>query len=109
MKFSEGHREISDLLHAHIEPEAVCDVNICCVKELILGSRQITACDIAFSSGISVGNVEAVIHEYLLLKKVCAWWIPKMLTFNQVTLTVVAWRVMSHPPYNSDLAPSDFH
>jgi hypothetical protein len=69
IKVSEGHKEISDLLHAHIQPAAVCDVNICCVQELILGSRRITACDIAFSSGISVGNVEAVIREYLLLKK----------------------------------------
>jgi hypothetical protein len=96
IKFSEGHKEASNLLHAHIKPAAVCDVNIFCVQELILGSRQITACDIAFSSGISVGNVEAVNHEYILLKKVCAWWVPKMLLFNKVTLIVMGWK--SHEP-----------
>jgi hypothetical protein len=40
-------------------------------------------CDIVSSSGKSAGSVETIIHEHLLLKKVCAWWVSKMLTFNQ--------------------------
>jgi histone-lysine N-methyltransferase SETMAR len=32
-----------------------------------------------------------------------------MLTFNKVTLIVMGWKVMNHPPYNPDLAPNDFH
>ena len=33
--------------------------------------------------------------------KVCSRWVPHMLTLK--------FEVFSHPPYNPDLAPSDFH
>jgi hypothetical protein len=36
-KFSEGRKEVLNLLHAHVQPTAVCNVNICCVEGLILG------------------------------------------------------------------------
>lgn len=39
--------------------------------------------DIDLDSGISVGSVETIIYEYLVLKKVYAHWIPKMLMFGQ--------------------------
>jgi hypothetical protein len=42
------------------------DVNFLCVTKLKLRKRLITAHDIASNSGISVGNVETLIHEYLL-------------------------------------------
>jgi hypothetical protein len=38
-KFSEGHKEVSNLLPAHIQQTALCNVNICCVKEPSLGNR----------------------------------------------------------------------
>jgi hypothetical protein len=41
--------------------QQLCDVKICCNKELILGERPITVQDIASNSGISVGSVETVI------------------------------------------------
>jgi hypothetical protein len=37
-KFSDEHKEVSNLPHAHNQPTAVCYVNIHCVKELILGN-----------------------------------------------------------------------
>jgi hypothetical protein len=42
------------------------------INKLSLGNRKITLCDIAPNSGVSVGNVETIIQEHLLLKKVCA-------------------------------------
>jgi hypothetical protein len=35
-KFSEGRKEVWNLLHAHIQPAAVCDINIHHIEELIL-------------------------------------------------------------------------
>jgi hypothetical protein len=62
---------------------AVSDVNICHDEELIFGNRQITVCDIASNSSISIGSVETIIHEHLLLKKVSAWWVEKTLMIDQ--------------------------
>jgi hypothetical protein len=43
--------------------QTVTDVNIHHIKELILGNRRITVCDIASNSSISFGSVETIIHE----------------------------------------------
>lgn len=42
-----------------------------------------TMTDIDLNSGISVGSVETIVYEHLVLKKVYAQWIPKMLMFDQ--------------------------
>jgi hypothetical protein len=60
-----------NLSHTHVQPTAVCNVNMLSVKELILEKRQITVHDIASISGISVGSVETITHGYLLFKTVC--------------------------------------
>jgi hypothetical protein len=60
-EFFEGCEEVLNLPHTHIGPEAV-HVNVSGNKELILGKRQITMRDISSNSGISVGNVETIIH-----------------------------------------------
>jgi hypothetical protein len=71
-KFPEICKEVVNILHAHIQPTAVWDVNVCFVKELILGDRQIALYDTATNSGISVGSVESVYSVGLIhLKVVC--------------------------------------
>lgn len=45
--------------------------------------------DIESNSGVSVGSVERIIHEHLLFKKVCAWWVQKMLIFDLKAQCVV--------------------
>jgi hypothetical protein len=47
-KLSDGHKEVLNLLHAHIQPTAVHGI--------------------APSSGISIGSVETIIHEHFLFK-----------------------------------------
>jgi hypothetical protein len=55
--FSEGCQEVSNLPHAHVQPTAVCNVNIPHTEELILGNRRITVHDIASNTGICDGSV----------------------------------------------------
>lgn len=62
-KFSEDCKEIRNLLHVRIQPTAVCCVNICLMKELILGNKWIPVHITAFNSGMCVRSVETVIHE----------------------------------------------
>jgi hypothetical protein len=82
-KFSKGNEEALNLLHAHVHPAALCDVNICGIKELILGNRRITMHDISCDSDIRVGSLETIMDEHMFFKNVFAWWIPKMLIFDQ--------------------------
>jgi hypothetical protein len=65
---SETHKEVLNVLHAHIQPIAVRDVNIHCSQELILRNKQSSVFEIAPNIGISV---ETIIHEYLLFTEVC--------------------------------------
>jgi hypothetical protein len=58
-------------------------VNICHGKKLILENMLITLPDIACSSDVSVVSFNTIVHEHLLLMKMCAWWAPNMLTFDQ--------------------------
>lgn len=46
-------------------------------KEVILGKWWITVCYTASNNGMSVWNVETIIHEHIIFKKACAQWIPK--------------------------------
>jgi hypothetical protein len=79
----EGHKEVSNLLHACLQPTTVHNVNIHYVKELILEKGQITEHNIASNSGISVRNAKTIIQEHLLAKILCAQSVPKMLKFYQ--------------------------
>jgi (2Fe-2S) ferredoxin len=81
--YSEGHKEVSDLLYARLQPTDVHNVNIQQVKELILGMGQIAEHNIASNSGVSVRSVETIIQEHLVGKKVCARSGPKMSKFYQ--------------------------
>jgi hypothetical protein len=68
-KFPESSNEVWNIPHGHVQPTAVCSVNIPHVAELILGNREIMLHDTASNSGISVGSVEPIIREHLLLNK----------------------------------------
>lgn len=78
-KFSEGHEEVLDLLHAHVQPIAVSDVNICHDEKLILRTGNYSASN----RSIRNGSVKTSIREHLLLQKVNGWWVPKTLMIDQ--------------------------
>jgi histone-lysine N-methyltransferase SETMAR len=82
-KFPEDREQVANRQHAHVQPTAVTDVNIRRVEELILESRRIAVPNIASKVRASAGSVETIIHEHLLFKKVCARWVPKIMTLDQ--------------------------
>jgi hypothetical protein len=63
-KSPEGHKEVLNLSHILVHPTAVFYVNICNIRQLIVGNKQITLHDIASNSGICVGSVVTIIHEH---------------------------------------------
>jgi hypothetical protein len=77
------NRLLSKHTVGHIQPTAVTDVNIHCVKKLILENRQIKVHDIASKVCLNAGSIKTSICEHVLFKKVYTWWVPKMLMFDQ--------------------------
>jgi hypothetical protein len=53
----DGHEEVLNLLHTHIQPTIVQDI--------------------ASDSGISIGSVETSISEHLSFKLMCVKWVSK--------------------------------
>ena len=54
--------------------------NIEAVERIVMQDRRMTIRQIADISGISFGSVESILHDHLDMNKVCARWVPRMLT-----------------------------
>jgi histone-lysine N-methyltransferase SETMAR len=55
------------------------------VHDMILDERRMKVREIAETIGISKGRVGYILHEELDLKKLCARWVPRLLTADQNT------------------------
>jgi len=53
------------------------------VHDILLGDRQMKVCEIAETTGISKERVRYILHEELDMKKLCARWVPQLLTADQ--------------------------
>ena len=58
----------------------ITDENVQAVEKLVLEDRRSTVASLAMTTGISVGSVATILQEHLGLSKVCARWVPRMLT-----------------------------
>ncbi|KAF7273419.1 hypothetical protein GWI33_013872 [Rhynchophorus ferrugineus] len=63
--------------------EVVTDENIKKTHKMILNDRKLKLNKIADSLKISTERVHHIIHEYLGVRKLCAKWVPRKLTFDQ--------------------------
>ena len=54
--------------------------NVDKVHQLVLENRKISIECIVQETGLSTGTVHTILHEHLSMSKVCARWVPKMLT-----------------------------
>jgi histone-lysine N-methyltransferase SETMAR len=50
---------------------------------MVLDDRRIKVNEIAETTGISKEHVEYILHEELDMKKLCARWVPRLLTADQ--------------------------
>jgi plasmid maintenance system antidote protein VapI len=53
------------------------------VHDIILDERQMKVHEIAETIGISKERVGYILHEELDMKKLCARWVPRLLTAHQ--------------------------
>lgn len=57
--------------------------HVAVIKELLDNDRRITIREIHERSDCSIGTVHRIIHDELNMRRLCARWIPKMLTDEQ--------------------------
>lgn len=81
-KFKGGRESVENESHDRRPRSSLTDENICAVRDVIEGDRRLTVDEIASEVGISHGSAHAIITEHLGFRKVCARWVPRLLTEN---------------------------
>ena len=125
--FKDGHESITDDLRSGRPVDVSTPEAVQAVEDLIKSDRRVTLDEIATKLDISHGTVYAIVREKLHFSKVSCRWVSKMLTDDHKMQRLMAsraslrryrkegdafhldWKLLTHPPYSPDLAPSDFH
>ena len=124
--FKDGRESITDDLRSGRPVDVSTPEAVQAVEDLIKSDRRVTLDEIATNLDISHGTVYAIVREKLRFSKVSCRWVPKMLTDDHKMQRLMAcraytaartlakiedlgWKLLTHPPYSPDLAPSDFH
>ena len=131
--FKDGRESITDDLRSGRPVDVSTPEAVQAVEDLIKSDRRVTLDEIATKLDISHGTVYAIVREKLHFSKVSCRWVPKMLTDDHKMQRLMAsillqdnarphtaartlakiedlgWKLLTHPPYSPDLAPSDFH
>jgi hypothetical protein len=63
--------------------EAFSDENIKKIHKIILNYRKMKLIEKAETLKMSKKHVEHIVHEYLDMQKLCAKWLPRVLTIDQ--------------------------
>lgn len=82
-KFRTGHMSIEDDERSGRPKEVVTAENVKKVHKIILNDRKVKLSEIAETLKISKERVGHIVHEYLGFRKLCAKWVPRMLTPDQ--------------------------
>lgn len=82
-KFKRGEMSTEDDARSGRPKEAVTDENIKKVKKIILNNRKVNLLEISETLKISKERVGHIVHELLDMRKLCAKWVPRVLTVDQ--------------------------
>ena len=73
------------LFHPGRPKSSVTKANIAAVKIVVEQNARLSVRDVASCTGISEGSVQTILKKLLVLRKVCARWVPHLLTEEQKT------------------------
>ena len=83
--FKAGKFSVEDDTRPGRPKTSVTKANITAVKIVVEQDARLSIKDIASCSGISEGSVQTILKKRLDLRKVCARWVPHLLTEEQKT------------------------
>ena len=83
--FKAGKFSVEDDTHPGRPKTSVTKANIAAVKVVVEQDGRLSVKNIASCTGISEGSVQTVLKKRLDLRKVCARWVPHLLTEEQKT------------------------
>lgn len=82
-EFKRGRTSTEDAERSGRPIEATSPENIKKVHRLVLNDRKIKVRELAEIVGISTERIRCILHEHLQFKKLCARWVPRLLTIDQ--------------------------
>ena len=83
--FKPGKYSVEDDSRPERPKTCVTKANIAAVKIVVEQDARLSVKDIASCTGISEGSVQTILKKCLDLRKVCARWVPHLLTEEQKT------------------------
>ena len=87
-EFKRGREDINDDPRSGRPVSQVTEPNVAKVHQVVLENRRISIDCIAQEVGLSYGTVHTILHEHLDMSKVCARWVPRMLTPDMKAIRV---------------------
>ncbi|KYN39316.1 Histone-lysine N-methyltransferase SETMAR [Trachymyrmex septentrionalis] len=81
------------------------------IHKMVLGDRRLKMRELADMVNISKSAVHRILAENLEMRKLCARWVPRMLTIEQKQRredVELKFKLLPHAPYSPDLAPSNY-
>ena len=79
-EFKRGRKDLNDEPRPGRPVSQSTAENVDKVHQLVLENRKISIECIVQETGLSTGTVHTILHEHLSMSKVCARWVPKMMT-----------------------------
>ena len=83
--FKAGKFSVADDTRHGRPKTSVTNANIAAIKIVVEQDARLSVRDIASCTGISEGSVQTILKKRLDLRKVCARWVPHLLTEEQKT------------------------
>ena len=101
--FKAGNFSVEDDTRPGRPKTSVTKANIAAVKIVVEQDARLSVKDIASCTGISEGSVQTILKKRFDLRKVCARWVPHLLTEEQKTQRLKCARelLITYKSYNS--------